>query len=83
MLDYDDHVAANDADAIILLTPDEAAAVLKVSVRTLWRMRSAGEVPEPVRLRNSVRWRKIDLARWLAAGCPARDSRDNGLRRAK
>lgn len=83
MLNYDDHVAANDADALMLLTPDEAAALLKVSVRTLWRMRSAGEVPEPVRLRNSVRWRKTDLARWLATGCPSRDSRDNELRRAK
>lgn len=85
MLDYDDRIAdeTSDAEALMLLTPGEAAKLLKVSVRTLWRMRSAGEVPEPVRVRNAVRWRRTDLARWIAAGCPAGDSRDNGLRRAK
>lgn len=54
-----------------LLTADQLAAWLQVSVRSLWRMRSAGDVPAPVRIRGAVRWRAADIEGWLAAGCPS------------
>jgi excisionase family DNA binding protein len=54
----------------LLIAADELADLLKVSKRTLWRLRSAKHLPEPVRLGNSVRWRIEEIRQWIAAGCP-------------
>jgi prophage regulatory protein len=55
-----------------LITAAECARMLRVSVRTLWRLRSARQVPEPVRLGGAVRWRLDEVQNWIAGGCPAR-----------
>jgi predicted DNA-binding transcriptional regulator AlpA len=55
----------------LLITADQLAVWLQVSVRSLWRLRSAGQIPPPVRLRKAVRWRLADIEDWLAKGCPA------------
>ncbi len=47
----------DDREQPLLITAVEFAGMLKVSVRTLWRLRSAGQVPAPVRLGGAVRWR--------------------------
>ena len=52
-----------------LITAVDFATMLKVSVRTLWRLRSAGQVPEPVRLGGAVRWRLDEVRNWIARGC--------------
>lgn len=57
----------------LLIPPCEVAHLLGISVRTLWRLLAAGEVPEPVRLRKAVRWRRSDIEAWLVAGCPAQN----------
>ena len=57
-------------ESIALLTAKQVTAWLQISQRTLWRMRSAGQLPEPLRLGGTVRWRKEELDAWLAAGCP-------------
>lgn len=54
----------------LLLSADRLADLLGVSVRTLWRLRSAGRVPRPVHLGASVRWRADEITLWVAAGCP-------------
>ena len=54
----------------LLLSADRLADLLGVSVRTLWRLRSAGRLPRPVRLGASVRWRADEVTLWVAAGCP-------------
>lgn len=60
----------------LLLTADMLATQLQVSKRTLWRLRSAGLLPQPVRLGGTVRWRASDITAWIAAGCAApRDAR--------
>jgi len=41
-----------------------------VAKRSWWRYVSAGKAPAPVRLGGVVRWRKSELAEWIAAGCP-------------
>jgi prophage regulatory protein len=56
--------------APVLLTADEVAAMLGVSERTLWRLLSAGKVPEPVRFGRSTRWRAAEVADWIDRGCP-------------
>lgn len=54
----------------LLVTAEEVARMLNVSVRSIWRMRSAGHVPKPIRMGGNIRWRRIDIEEWVAAGCP-------------
>ncbi|WP_417850279.1 helix-turn-helix transcriptional regulator [Thalassoglobus sp.] len=60
-----------------LLTVDEIGALLKVSNRTIWRMRSSGQLPEPVRVGGGVRWRESDIENWIQAGCPIQKNVQN------
>lgn len=53
-----------------LLTAAEAAEVAGVAKRSWWRYVSSGKAPTPVRLGGAVRWRRSELAEWIAAGCP-------------
>lgn len=55
----------------LLLSADELAAMLSISKRSLWRLRSAGQLPRPVQLGGSTRWRRIEVEEWVAAGCPS------------
>lgn len=54
----------------VVVTAGQLAIMLQVSKRTLWRMRSAGQLPSPMRVGGIVRWRLDDVLRWIAAGCP-------------
>lgn len=54
-----------------LITAEQLAGTLQVSKRTLWRMRSAGQLPRPLRIGGVVRWRREEVAGWIAEGCPA------------
>ena len=53
-----------------LLSAAEAAQMAGVAKRSWWRYVSSGKAPAPVRLGGAVRWRKAELAEWIAAGCP-------------
>ena len=64
-----------------LIAAADLARLLNVSTRTLWRLRSAGQVPQPIRLGGVVRWRLEEIRKWVAAGCPAEQARENGSRR--
>lgn len=35
-------------------------------------MDSKGELPEPLRLNRTVRWRADEIQLWIDAGCPPR-----------
>jgi len=52
-----------------LVTAEQLAEILQVSTRTVWRMRSAGQLPKPVRIGGNVRWRAQDVASWITGGC--------------
>jgi excisionase family DNA binding protein len=54
----------------LLLTADQAAELLGISPATLYRMRSAGKLPLPVRLGGSVRWSRETLVEWIRMDCP-------------
>lgn len=57
-----------------LLTAEDLAQMLKVSERTLWRLLSAGRIPNPVRIGGSTRWRLAEVQEWIAGGClPPKD----------
>jgi excisionase family DNA binding protein len=50
-----------------LLTQDQASEWLSLSVRTLERMRVAGNGPRFVRMGKSIRYRLCDVEAWIAS----------------
>ena len=70
----------NEGENAVLLPAERVAEMLQVSTRTLWRLLNGGKLIGPVRLGRSVRWRKDELLRWIADGCPARSDRQEGER---
>jgi len=57
-----------------LMSVPEAAAWLCVGQRTLARWSAMGRAPRPLKLspgrKGAVRYRRSDLERWVADGCP-------------
>jgi excisionase family DNA binding protein len=50
-----------------LLTAQQVAHRLSISVRTVWRMLERNQLPEPVRYnRKLVRWRAVDIDNYVA-----------------
>lgn len=64
----------------VLLTAEELAEMLKVAVRTVWRLRSSGKLPRPVSIGSSIRWRKNEIVAWIDAGCPSLSVWEHGKR---
>jgi excisionase family DNA binding protein len=58
-------VIATQHNDISLLTPEEVADRLKISIRTLQTWRSRGKGPRIVRYGNLVRYRDADLREWI------------------
>jgi predicted DNA-binding transcriptional regulator AlpA len=54
-----------------LINATELANMLGISMRHLWRMKAARELPKPIHLRRSVRWALADIEEWLKMGCPS------------
>ncbi len=54
----------------VVITAKQLAIMLQVSKRTLWRLRSAGRLPSPMRVGGIVRWRLDDVVDWIADGWP-------------
>ena len=49
--------------------PDELAATLRVSSKTITRWHQNGQLPPGIRIGSTLRWESAQLQRWLAAGC--------------
>lgn len=47
-----------------LLTAEEAAAILRISTKTLYRLRDAGKL-NAVKIGRSLRYRESDLKRYM------------------
>lgn len=52
----------------------QAAKMLNVSVRQVWRLCNTGKLPKPIRLGHCVRWRKAELEAFIEAGAPNRET---------
>jgi predicted DNA-binding transcriptional regulator AlpA len=72
---------AAEASEPCLIAAADLARLLDISTRALWRLRSAGHLPQPVRLGGAVRWRLEEIRKWIADGCPSGQARENDLRR--
>ena len=57
-----------------LLTVQQLGRLLQLSPRTVWRLRSSGELPEPIKIGKSIRWNGEAIRRWIAAGCPPQET---------
>ncbi|MCA9093137.1 MAG: helix-turn-helix domain-containing protein [Planctomycetaceae bacterium] len=55
-----------------LLPASEVARLLSLSIRTLWRLDSAGKLPSAIQVGHSKRWRRNELDDWMNSGCPPR-----------
>jgi excisionase family DNA binding protein len=53
-----------------LLNVKEVSEMLGISERTIYRLSDAGDMPRPVKLGASVRWRRRELENWVEDGCP-------------
>lgn len=57
-----------------LLTTEQAAQLVGVSERTLWRWSRSGLMPAPLQIgagrKPAIRFRKDDLLEWIRLGCP-------------
>jgi excisionase family DNA binding protein len=67
--------ASNGNSPARLVTRDELCARLKLSKRTISRMIATRQLPAPLRLGHSVRWRESEIEEWIQRGCPAVESR--------
>lgn len=54
-----------------LISVQELSSMLGMSKRTVWRLLSAGQVPQPVRIGRNTRWRLDQVCQWIDSGCPA------------
>jgi predicted DNA-binding transcriptional regulator AlpA len=59
----------------MLICAEDVARLLNMSMRTIWRMRSAGDIPPPVRIGCAVRWNLDEIRAWIADGCPTAKQR--------
>lgn len=66
----DSNITASLAEDFRLITAKELAAMLDISIRTIWRMCSDGSIPAPFRAGRAVRWRLSDIQHWIRNRCP-------------
>lgn len=62
-------MVAKNKPVIELLTKEQVAQRLNMSIRTVYRMAMAGEMPAPVRAGRSLRWRSDVLDAWIENDC--------------
>ena len=64
--------AASNPSHDRILRPRELAGYVGLSICTIWRLRRAGSLPEPIRLSsNACGWRLSTIEAWLSARAEA------------
>ena len=61
---------------IQMLTAQELADSLRISVRSVWRQVSIGKIPEPTYVGRLARWPLPIIKDWMDQGCPAQETRN-------
>ena len=54
----------------LLLAVPDVAGLLNCSKQHVRRLADSGRMPRPVKLGALVRWNRVEIEQWLAAGCP-------------
>ena len=66
---------SRSGDGEQLLTTDDLASLLRLTVRAVYHLRHRGVLPPAIKFGNSLRWRRGDIDRWMA------EHLDDGTRR--
>ena len=62
--------ASTAATKRTLVTANELADMLQISIRHLHRLKSRGDVIPPVKIGKLIRWSLEDVELWIRNGCP-------------
>ena len=62
-----DETSMPSQQAALLLTVKEVAHLLGLGQRTVWRLSSIGELPPPIRIGRSRRWRRQAIEEYVDA----------------
>jgi excisionase family DNA binding protein len=60
--------AVDRSAEIRMITVDQLAEILHVSTRTVWRLVSGGQLPQPLRFGRNVRWNYAVVRTWIERG---------------
>ena len=52
-----------------LLSVEDVASTLQVSVSHVYRLADGGRLPRPIKLGGLVRWNRTELEAWISSGC--------------
>lgn len=64
----------------MLIGAGELARLLGVSKRQVWRLRSRGDLIEPIKIGSTTRWPLDAVREWITVGCPRpSDSPENKM----
>ena len=53
-----------------LLNANTVGEMLSLSKRQIFRLKSCGKIPAPVKIGGSVRWIESEINQWIQAGSP-------------
>ncbi len=62
------------AGNFLLLSAQDLAAELRVSVRTIRRFHDQGKLPRPLKIGRAIRWPRATIVEWLAMDAPDRSA---------
>lgn len=60
-LDFEIEDDPKEAQELLLIPAERVAELLQISKRTLWRILSAGKLPEPLQIGGVARWNWPDI----------------------
>ena len=52
-----------------VLSARALSKLLQTSVRSIWRYRSSGHLPKPVKISGAIRWKLSDIELFLQCNC--------------
>jgi excisionase family DNA binding protein len=64
----------------LLLSVEEVAVVLDMSVRTIWRLCGCGELAQPVKVRGASRFKVSDIEAYVERITSVRDRQAGGVK---
>jgi len=57
-----------------LLNASTVGEMLSLSKRQIFRLKSCGKIPAPVKIGGSVRWIESEINQWIQVGAPDRET---------
>lgn len=68
----------SQAALALLITEKELQQLTGFCHATIHRRCDAGDMPRPLKIGRSNRWRRADIIAWIDAGCPKRSNLRKG-----